>query len=204
MTHRITCKCEHVFDADIPELVDFDAEPAQLKALFDGSFMAVTCPSCDYVIKGEFPMVLRWPSRGISLDVLTEFDRGAFYRGERKAAADETVIGFAEAADRLLAIRDGLDPLAVETLKFYLLRKAEESAPEAEASVWYQGLEGDSLLFHLMGLRPEEVAISRVPRAIYERTLADSKAAPQEEPFASLRFKSYLSIQNLLRPEDEA
>jgi predicted nucleic-acid-binding Zn-ribbon protein len=44
----ITCPCNHVFDANIPETIDLDSDKSQLDALADGTFMTVTCPSCGY------------------------------------------------------------------------------------------------------------------------------------------------------------
>lgn len=199
MKHRITCQCEHVFDTEQEELVDLDLDSDALGRLMDGTFMALRCPSCDAVLKPEFPLRLRWTSRGVDLEVIPEFDRGDL--GSRKDGRGELVVGYAEAAERIAVYRDGLEPMAVETLKYYLQLKAEEADPQAEASVWFQGLVGDSLEFHVHGLRSDEVAVSRVPRCLYEKTLGEYRADPSAEPFASMRFGPYLSVQNLMRPE---
>jgi hypothetical protein len=156
--------------------------------------------------------VVNWSAKNIRLEVLPELDRGEFYRRKRKAGkragaedsvpALETVIGYPELADRIAIIQDDLEPAAVESLKYYLLLKAEESlSGEKEISVWYHGKNKDALEFHLYGIREEEVAVTRVPFSIYERTLEDYKKHPKGEIFTFLRSGSYLSIQNMLRPD---
>lgn len=199
MKHRITCQCEHVFDTEQEELVDLDLDSDALGRLMDGTFMTLRCPSCDAVLKPEFPLRLLWPSRGVDLEVIPEFDRGDL--GSRKDGRRELVVGYVEAAERIAVYRDYLEPMAVETLKYYLQIKAEEADSQAEASVWFQGLAGDSLEFHVHGLRSDEVAVTRVPRSLYEKTLGEYKADPKAEPFASMRFGPYLAVQNLMRPE---
>lgn len=196
----ITCPCTHVFEADVPEIVDLDADPTQLSALADGTFLAITCPNCGYESKPEFALTVVWPSHKAELKVLPEIDRGEFYREPPKEDT-QVVIGYPELADRIAVIASGLDLVAVEALKYFLLLKAEEAVPDAEVGAWFSARTGDVVEFHLHGLREGEVAISRVPFALYERTLADSRANPKAEPFASLRFGPYLSVQNILRPE---
>jgi hypothetical protein len=198
----ITCPCNHVFEADIPDSIDLDADSSQLKALADGDFLAITCPSCGYVSKPEFPLEVVWASHDLTLKVIPELERGDFYLQPTVSPGDaQVVIGYPELADRIAVVAAGLDVLAIEALKYYLLVKAEEAAPDAEVGAWFSGRTDDIIEFHLHGLREGEVAVSRVPFALYERTLADSRADADSEPFASLRFGPYLSVQNILRPE---
>ncbi len=199
----ITCPCTHVFEADIPESIDLDVDGSQLGALADGTFLTVTCPNCGYQSKPEFPLTIIWPSRALALRVIPEIDRGEFYRTESQKDETPVVIGYPELAERVAVVAAGLDVLAVEAIKYFLLLKAEEAAPDAEVGAWFSAKTGETVEFHLHGLKTDEVAVSRVPLALYERTLADSRATPTQEPFASLRYGPYLSVQNVLRPEIE-
>jgi hypothetical protein len=89
----------------------------------------------------------------------------------------------------------------VEAVKYYLLLKAEENYPDGEIGIWYQGRGPGGLEFHLHGLRDDQVAISRLPMEIYQKALEDYRKRPRGEIFSALRFRSYLSIQNMIRPE---
>jgi hypothetical protein len=96
----------------------------------------------------------------------------------------------------------GLDPLTVEALKYYLLLKAAEADPDAETSAWFHSVGNDFIEFHVYGLRPGEAAVSRIPRSLYERTLAESIAHAESEPFRSIAAGRYVSVQNLFGTEE--
>jgi hypothetical protein len=202
MKQKISCPCENAFSVDFPDEIDLDQRPEYIDEILDGSFMNFICPSCGKRHKPEFPLILLWPSRKLKIEALPELDRGEYYRRKKDLPATETVIGYPELADRVAVIRDGLEPAAVEALKYYLLLKAEETYPDEEISVWYQNKGPDSIEFHLLGIRDGEVAVSRVPLNVYEKTLADFKKHPKGEVYSALRFRSYLSVQNMIRPEE--
>jgi hypothetical protein len=210
MKQKITCPCGNGFSVDYEEEIDLDKRPEYVDEIMNGSFMNYLCPSCGKKHKPEFPIFVLWPAKNIRLEVFPELDRGEFYRRKKtpkeyagkSGPPTETVIGYPEMADRIAVIRDGLEPLVIEALKYYMLLKADEEFPDQEIDIWYDGKGPDTIEFHIHGLRADEVAVSRVPLGVYEKTLGDYKKKPKGELFSSLRTRSYLSIQNMLRPEE--
>ncbi|GHV86550.1 hypothetical protein AGMMS50230_21580 [Spirochaetia bacterium] len=234
MKRKIPCLCENTFTVEIPEEIDLDAENRYLAEIVSGAFMNFTCTSCGKKHKPEFPITVLWPSRDLRLEVLPELERMSFYHEKKEKDRNMktgTVIGYPELADRLRVIRDGLEPAAVEALKYYLLLKAEETCPDEEISIWYHRTIGPltrgpltedpstrgpstegpltkapskdagALEFHLQGLKENSVAVTKVPLEVYEKTLADYKKHPKSELFAALRFRTYLSVQNMMTPK---
>jgi hypothetical protein len=202
MKRKITCLCESAFDIDVPEKVDLDADPGSLDAIMDGTFLSYTCPVCGKIHKPEFPITIYWSSKNLTLEVLPETERGAYYRKKKDTPGNLVIISFPEMADRLGVIRDGLEPIVVEALKYYILAKAQENYPDREISMWYQQRGPGGLEFHLHGIREGEMAVTRIPLDLYEKKLADYKKNPRSDLFASLKVRSYISIQNLMRSED--
>ncbi|MDR1211584.1 MAG: CpXC domain-containing protein [Spirochaetaceae bacterium] len=202
MKRKITCICETVFDIEVPESADLDKTPGTLDEILDGTFLSYTCPGCGKVHKPEFPITIAWPSKSLSLEALPETERGAYYRRKKDAGGSSVVISFPELADRLAVIRDGLEPVVIEALKYYMLSKAQQNYPDREISMWYQKKEAGYLEFHLLGIREGEVAVSRIPLDLYEKNLADYKKSPRSELFSSLKVRNYVSVQNLMRPEE--
>jgi hypothetical protein len=202
MKHNIGCPCGKTFSAETEDEIDLDKKSETINAICDGSFMNYTCPVCGKLHKPEYPVMLLWPSKKLKIEFLPELDRGAFYRRKKDPPAAETIIGFPELADRIAVYRDGLEPAAVEAMKYYLLVKAEENYPDAEINIWYQGKGPDGIEFHIYGIKAGEMAVSRIPPALYDKTLGDYKKHPKSEVFASLRVRSYLSVQNMRRPEE--
>jgi hypothetical protein len=201
MKRSITCPCGRGFSVEAETEIDLDKSPEYIEKIVEGTFMNFTCPGCMKNHKPEYPVTLLWPSKRLTLEVLPELDRGEFYRRKTAPAGVETIISYPELSDRVAIIRDGLEPAAIEALKYYLLLKAEETYPEQEISVWYQGKNTGGVEFHLHGIKAEEVAVTRVPMDVYKKTLADFREHTNADVFASLRTRSYLSVQNMLRPD---
>jgi len=200
MKKNISCLCGGSFSIDLEEEIDLDNDPASLEKIFNGTFMSYVCPHCGKKHKPEFKLMVLWKSKNFKLEVLPELDRGEFYRTKKEKTNHETIIGFPEMADRLAVIKDDLEPAAIETLKLYLLAKAEENYPDKEVNAWYYCKGPTGIEFHLDGIRADEVAVMRVPLEIYEKTREDYRKHPKNESFAQLRVGSYLSVQNLMRP----
>jgi len=200
MKKNLSCLCGGSFSIDMEEEIDLDMEPEHLEKIFSGTFMSFVCPRCGKKHKPEFKLVLLWKSKKLKLEVLPELDRGEFYRRKNDTPNTETVIGFPEMADRLAVIKDDLEPVTIETLKSYLLAKAEENYPDKEINIWYHCKGPGGIEFHLDGIRADEVAVMRVPLEVYEKSREDYRKHPKNENFTQLRVRSYLSIQNLMRP----
>jgi hypothetical protein len=201
---KIPCFCDNTFTVDVPEEIDLDLQSEYIDQILNGDFMTFTCSSCGKKHKPEFPVTMIWASHNKRFEVLPELERGAFYRKKHKKAAEKTeyLIGYPELMDRIAALRDGLEPVVIEGLKYYLLLKAEESRPEGDFRIWYHKQQDGILEFHIHGLRKDEVAVTKVPRSLYEKTLGDYKKSPRSEPFSSLDVHSYLSVQNLMFSEE--
>jgi hypothetical protein len=201
MKKNITCLCGSSFSIETEEEFDLDQEPQTLEKIFYGTFMSYDCPYCGKKHKPEYRIMLSWKSKNLKMEVIPELDRGEFYRNKKAVTQAETVIGFPEMADRLAVIKDSLEPIVIETLKSYLLAKAEENYPDNDINVWYHAKGPSGIEFHLDGIRADEVAVMRIPQEMYDKTYDDYKKHPKKDIFTSLRVRSYLSVQNILRHE---
>jgi hypothetical protein len=198
---NINCPCANYFSVDFDEEVDLDRNPSSLDEILSGKFMSYNCPVCGKKHKPEFKITIVWKSKKLKMEVLPELDRGNFYRRKKENQKMETIIGFPEMADRLTVIKDDLEPVIIEVLKTYLLVKAGENYPGRNINVWYHSNGDFGIEFHLDGIRKGEAAVLRVPREIYEKTGTDYKKHPKDGLYSSLRVRSYLSVQNILRPD---
>jgi hypothetical protein len=199
MKHSINCLCGNSFIINVEEEIDLDSNHEYLENILNGSFMSFDCTACKKKHKPEFKIMIIWKSKNMKLEVLPELERGEFYRKKKENLPYETVIGFPEMADRLAVIKDGLEPIIIETLKLYLIAKAEENYPDKEINIWYHSCGPSGIEFHLDGIRADEVAVMRVPQEVYEKTADTFKKQPKGDQFASLRVRSYLSVQNVMR-----
>ncbi len=197
----ISCRCERTFDADLPEEVDLDRDPEALEAILAGDFLAVTCPHCGERIKPDIAISLRSRRAGLTLRVLPEGERATWMMGTPALPKDvDVLVGYAELYERVLIVEDGLDPRAVEILKYYILAKALEGAPETGETprVQYRGkTEEGKLSFGIEGLRKGELALLALPFDRYEKALKDLPNLAANEPFASFLLGPHKSIRAL-------
>jgi len=201
MNSTITCLCGTNILIDYEEEIDLDREPKYLEQISNGTFMNYTCSFCGKKNKPEFPITVEWKSKNLKMRVIPELERGEFYRDKKDAYKFETIISYPEMADRLAVINDGLDPVGIEALKAFLIDKAAESYPDKEVNAWYHLNDPAFIEFHLDGIRQGEVAVMKIPHEIYKKTLDDYKKNSKSGIFPSLRVRSYLSVQNYLRPD---
>jgi len=194
----VTCPCEAVFEADLPEAVDLDDRPRALTDILEGTFLAVKCPECGNLVKPDLPVRVVSGSRSLNLQVVPEVERFAFYRGAVAVPQGaEAVIGYRELVERVKAIQDGVSPRALEVLKYLLLARAQQDAPEAEIIIEYTGREEGSLVFDVWGLKEGEAGIIRVPVGLYEKTLSELGKKTAEEPFSRIFSGTYRSVRAL-------
>jgi len=201
MKKNINCPCGNIISFDFTEEIDLDNYPITLDSIFNGSFLSFNCPTCKKLHKPEFKITLFWKSKNFNVTVIPELERGDFYLNKKEKSSFETLIGYPEMADRLTVIKDGLEPVVIETLKSYLLAKAIENYPEHKVNAWYYCSGPSGIEFHLDGIRKEEVAVMRIPMDVYKKTLNEYKKNPKKTIFVSLRVRNYLSVQNILRPD---
>ena len=198
---NIICPCGKNFPFEYEEELDLDADPQTLQSIFNGTFMSIACPSCLKMHKPEFKVTLDWKSKNYKLTVIPELDRGEFYLNKKENHPFETVISFPEMTDRLAVIKDELEPVVIETLKSYILAKAEENYRDNDINIRYFCSSPSGIEFHLDGLRHDEVAIMKITLEMYNNTLEDFKKNPKKTIYTSLRLRSYMSVQNLFRPD---
>jgi uncharacterized small protein (DUF1192 family) len=202
MKQTLHCPCKNIFSINYDEEINLDTNPDIMDEIMDGTFMNYTCSKCGKNHKPEFPISVIWEAKKTKLEVLPETERGEFYRRKKDPPDIVTIISYPEMAERIAVLRDELESAAVEAIKYLLFAKADENYPENDISIWYQHKAMDVLEFHIHGIRENEAAIARIPLEMYTNTLNDYKKKPKSEPFASLRHRSYVSLQNMLWPEE--
>ncbi|MCL2441967.1 MAG: CpXC domain-containing protein [Treponema sp.] len=201
MKRNIACPCSANFQINYEDEIDLDLSPDTLDKILNGTFMSYTCSNCGKKHKPELKITVIWKSKNLKMEVIPELDRGEFYRNKKEKSQYETVIGFPEMSDRLSIIKDNLEPVIIETLKSFLLSKAADNYPDKDINAWYYSKDNSGIEFHLDGIRTGEMAVMKIPMEIYTKTLDDYQKRPKNSTYSSLRVRSYLSVQNLLRPD---
>lgn len=184
----ITCFCDHVIDIDTAEVEDLEKNPQLYEEILDGGFQNIRCPQCGTILKPEIQTRLVDASRNLDLLFLPEKERVHFLLGEIECSQPRVVIGYPELVEKVKLLNDGLEERAVETIKLFLLQKSGAE----DIRILYDHRDEETLVFHISGLRKDEVAVTHIPAALYEKTLASLDERAQSEEFAYLYTPLYL------------
>jgi hypothetical protein len=204
MKQTITCMCEAQFEREFPDVFEIRHGDDAEASIIDGSFLSLSCPECSKVLKPEFPVLVEFKDRGITVRLVPEMDRLRFYSGKVELdGADQAVIGFAELRERALEYACGVEPDVVECIKYYLYEKAQESNPDREASIYFEGIEDGLMLFHILGLVDGEVGKMKLPVSFKEKVASELAAKRGEDPFKSITEGPYVSVRKYLEAKQE-
>lgn len=197
---KLTCHCEQTFNVDLPEVVNIDESKETLADIANGSFLTCECPTCNALLHTDLRTRLEWPSKKRTIELIPEIDRLSFLSGAIAVdGATDIVIGYPELADRMAVLASDLEPLVIEAVKYHLAVKARETGTDIKPVILFEKkTDSGDLEFHIHGLKKDEVAITVIPRRIYDAIENDAKEHPEGELFVSLANGAYISVQNIL------
>jgi hypothetical protein len=202
MKRELTCHCGETVEADFPEEVDISSMPETIEEILNGSFLSVTCGSCGELLKPEFSTHIYDSGGRLNLYYLPELERTRYLAGKVETDADRVAIGFPELREKILMFSRGLDDRAVEILKFMLLEKIED--PDQADITLVELSERDELVFHIEGIKEDEVGVSKVPMDLYNKIWNSLDERLQEEPFSSIAEGQYVSIHKISIEDEES
>lgn len=195
---KITCRCDAVIELDAPDLIDLDADSSMLSRLAAGDSPSAICPRCGAVVRAELPLRVTAKSSGLDIVVLPEMERISAFRGKADPTGTcEILLGYQELFERARIMRENLDAKAVEALKYALQGKAEETEPDAEITVFYNGMKDGSLEFHILGLKSGQAGVLKLPRVSYDKVATDMQGLIAKEPYKTIFHGRYRSIKKL-------
>ncbi|MBN2812361.1 MAG: hypothetical protein JXP39_10760 [Spirochaetales bacterium] len=197
---ELTCHCDQTFSVDLPETVNLDERPEVIDAIDDGSFLSCVCPSCNAQLNTDLRTEVLWPSKHARLLLIPEADRMLFFSGKLEIPeGTQVVIGYPELADRIAALKAGLDVTAVETLKYHLAEQAEQTNPGKSVRIYFESAnDSEALEFHIHGLRDDEVAVTKIPMKLYHSIRQSISNNPDDDVSKAVCNGSYISWQNIL------
>ncbi len=197
---KLTCHCEQVFNVDLPETVNVDESPDVIARIADGSFLSCVCPACNSVLQTDVRTRIEWPSKSRTIELIPEVDRLSYLSGAIKVdGVTDVVIGYPELSDRIAALQAGLEPAAMEALKYHLSVKAKESSADANVEIVFEKItDSGNLEFHVHGLRKGEVAVTSVPRRVYDAIVAELTGGESPELYETIKNGPYVSVKNIL------
>lgn len=195
---NITCYCEEIIEVPDSEIIDLNTRTSTVEDIFSGKFQNITCPKCGTLLKPEIQAELVDTTNDVDLLFLPEKKRVSFLLGEMKSNRDRVVIGYPELVEFFKLKNSNLDVRAIETIKLFLMEKAGSD----EVKILFDNQEDEEMIFHLHGLREDEVAVARIPMKLYLEAFESIKERNDHEDYAILYENPYISINKISITKD--
>ena len=193
--HTIVCFCEKNVEITVPETINLKKDPDVEEHILEGTFLTYTCNFCGKELKPELPVHIVDYSRDIDLFFIPEHERGAYLSGKNQfPPCKRVVIGYPELVEKIKLYRWDLDDRIIEIIKFYLLEKAGGSP---EIKVYLDAFEDDRLVFHLHGVKQDEIGIVHIPLSFYKKTEEQFDEISSDDQFSELLHPPYISIHKI-------
>ena len=187
---NITCHCGETIDTNLEEDLDLASSDNIYRSIIGGSFMAFDCPNCSNTLKTEVKIHLFDEAKDIDIQFLPELERASYLSGKAKYSAKRVVIGYPELVEKISVIGQALDDRIIEIIKFRLLEKS----PKPEILIRFSHKDQDNLIFHIDGLRTDQVGVSKVPIEVYENISNNLDSVIEDENISLILKPPYVSI----------
>ncbi len=198
--HEITCYCEAKIKISLPEVIDLKDKPDTVGEINSGDFLKTVCPNCGTTLKPEFDLSFKLNGSEGTLRFLPEMDRETFYKGSIDCSGcSDLVIGYPELREYFLLKEYSLSRFPVESIKLHLLQKVPQGK---EVEIYFEKLDNQSLIFHVLGLKEDQVGLVTVPVTTYTSLEQESSILKAQEPYSAMNRNPYLSVKLVSFVED--
>ncbi len=190
----IKCYCEKEIEIDIEEQINLAENPEIKDKILDGTFMSFKCGNCGKLLKIELPVRIFDKSSDLDLMMIPEVERDSFLMGQKKYKNKKIVIGYPELAEKIILLDNNLDDRIIEIIKFYIISKLNT---DKDIFLYFNKIENSTLIFHIYGLKADEIGISKIDYGFYKKVEKGLKAKLKEEPFKEILSLPYISVNKI-------
>lgn len=173
--------------------IDLSAEPSLYAKIVDGDFMKFRCPECGNELKTEVPVHLYDKPAGVDLQFLPELERSNFLSGNIKPIAVRVAIGYPELVEKIVIAGAKLDDRIIEIIKFRMLEKAERN----DIRIYLSSIENGTLIFHIHGLKPDQLGVSRIPENTYKKIETELDGLLENDDIKLFTEGPYVSVSRI-------
>lgn len=201
----IPCLCGKPAEFEYEKNMDFNDSIAE--DILNGNFMSATCQNCGKTLKPDFSVRFKNESDNIDILYIPEKDRDEYLRGKSQyeyKKPNRAVIGYGELVEKIRIIQTGLDDMAVESVKYYILSKIEnDNNIENEVFIYFNRIQDDKLFFEIHGLHKDEIGFLPIERHFYDMNSEKLEENMEVEPFKTFLKPPYVSLLKVYREYED-
>ena len=190
---EIPCHCGNIIESDLEPEIDLGRNPEIYNRIIEGDFMTFTCPLCGTEIKTETALRLTDAERGLDISFIPELDRTEYLSGIMVLPGKKVAIGYKELVEKIVIAGEKLDDRLIEIIKFNLLEKADSNS----VRIFFSHRENNDLIFHIHGLKPDQIGLSRLPETVYTKLLERLDELLENDDIKLFTEGPYVSVSRI-------
>ena len=205
MKVMIPCLCGKPSEFEYDETAVLDKKTED--DIISGSFMTSECKNCGTTLKPDFSVRFTNKDKKIDILYIPEKDRDDYLRGKSSyiyKKPERAVIGYHELAEKIKVMRENLNDMVIECVKYYILSKIEnDNKPENEVMIYFNSIQDNKLIFEIHGLHPDEIGLLPIERSFYDLNAEKLDEHLAEEPFKTFLKPPYVSLMKVYREYED-
>lgn len=190
---KIPCHCGNIIESDLNTEINLASEPDIYAKIIEGEFLSFKCPNCGNKLKTEISLHLFDKEKQLDIQFIPELDRSNFLSGQIKPEAECIAIGYRELVEKIIIAGAKLDDRIIEIIKFRLLEKADTE----NLSIYFSEIDDENLIFHIHGLKPDQVGISKIPLSAYRKLEAEIDKLLENKDIKLFTDGPYVSVSQI-------
>ena len=192
---KFVCNCGNEIETDFPEVFDARNNPDIFDRILEGTFLSVTCPVCETLVKPELPVRIRDDSQNIDIYFYPDGEREKYLGGKLTTAeADRIVFGYPELVEKVTICLNRLNDMVIETIKYFYLQKG---GSKSDISIRLDSVDEANLQFHIHGLKKNEIGVTKIPLDFYKKIENDLASIKKKENLQEIINPPYVSIKKI-------
>ena len=195
---KIHCYCDNIVELDTKDTYLLDDNTMQ--KIVDGEFMSVTCDKCNKVIKPEVKLVFASSDGGQYIFVPDNERYSYFSMEDTSVISGQIIIGYQELIELVEILKNGFDQRVIEIIKLHMIQKVDDPS---NAVIIFHKTSDDSLIFHVYGLKENEIGVVRIPMSLYSKIQNDLPALILKDPYKAIVEGPYISLRKHIESEAE-
>ncbi|WP_028973322.1 CpXC domain-containing protein [Spirochaeta cellobiosiphila] len=195
---EIQCHCGKIIETDWKEVIDLDSSVEQ--EILEGTFLTIDCPDCNEKLKPEIKIILK--NDKTALLWLPDISRLSFMTDQVKVdpSVTDVAIGFKELQEAIKLYQSNLNKSVIEVIKYQIYKKVED---DKDVTVYFHDLMDDQYIFHIEGVKADEIGVLKVPQTMYDKIGKDLPDLVEKYPYSVILKKPYISVNNLIMGDSE-
>ncbi|MBN2511191.1 MAG: hypothetical protein JXB03_13005 [Spirochaetales bacterium] len=192
---QFQCYCNNA--VEIPVKDEYILDDDTITSILQGEFLSTSCDRCGKILKPEIPLTFRTLDNE-HVSFIPENERFSTFETQQLDSNSLYVIGYPELIEYIHILSKDFKKEIIEIIKLQIIQKVPDPS---KTVILFQDYVDSRLIFHIHGLKDNEIAVMKIPYSLYQSIEKDFRKLIQNDPYKTIVEKPYISVRKHLADE---